>query len=216
MRNLAAALLLAILLPGSFGAGCFGVLRQATVTSGRALSTMSATTPDGNATCILPGCGTPLCAGWAPLCPVAVRCATLAGNPAAMVTYSSNSTTANAAVAYAVVINNFGTLVYATTSSFTVAPNSTATAFLLIEGLPPGNYTTTVFPINPSTGLVISLSVVLTCPFFRPASFPLGTRTLTLAEPLSTSPSVANAPSYWPTIETTETSQYLLSCSWWF
>lgn len=193
MRRGAVAIVLVILLVGTLSAGYFGVFRQTIAARGEVPTAMRVASPDGNTTCILLGCGLSSC--WnQPLCPVTVQCATLSSNPAAIVTYSSNSTTAITAVAYAVVINYLGELIYATTSSFTVAPNSTTTtAYLLIEGLPPGNYTTDVFSLSPSTGLVISPTVTLTCPSVQ-VSFPLGTSTLMLAQPLVFCPGVLVAP----------------------
>jgi len=183
MRKVTTAFMVGILLAGSLSAGNLGVMRQSANTSKEILTMMDAVTPEVNATCIGPGCGGPSCSNM-PLCPVTVQCANLSGIPAAVVTYSSRNLTASiTAVAYAVVTDYLGELVYSTTSSFTVAPNNTTIAYLPIAGLPPDNYTALVFALSPSTSLLISPTTVLTCPFVGQVSFPLGTNTLTLAQP---------------------------------
>ncbi len=73
---------------------------------------------------------------------------TLAGNPAVSITYTNTLTASTTAIAYAVVTNSQGQIVYYTTSSMTFAASGSQTAYLVIAGLPHGTYTVTVFAIS--------------------------------------------------------------------
>ena len=72
---------------------------------------------------------------------------------------AANSTT-TLGIVYAVLHNSIGQTVLFTTSTLTPAPSANSTAYLIIEGLPYGVYSATVFAVN-QDNVAITTNTVL-------------------------------------------------------
>jgi hypothetical protein len=72
-------------------------------------------------------------------------------------TFTNSATSSVTGIVYAVVHNSIGQTVYYTTATVTPSSSGTATAFLVLSGLPAGTYTVTVFATDTS-GNAISVS----------------------------------------------------------
>jgi hypothetical protein len=72
-------------------------------------------------------------------------------------TFTNAATTSVTGIVYAVVHNSLGQTVYYTTATITPAASGTATAFLVLSGLPAGTYSVSVFATD-TGGNAISVS----------------------------------------------------------
>jgi len=82
---------------------------------------------------------------------------TISGQPALAVTFTNSANAQVTGIVYAVVHNAAGQTVYYTTATITPAAGGTATAYLVLAGLPSGTYSVSYFAIN-SAGVAISAS----------------------------------------------------------
>jgi len=82
---------------------------------------------------------------------------TLNGNPTLVVPFTNNSNQGQTVIVYGVVHNALGQTVYYTTSTITPGAGGSATAYLVLAGLPHGTYTVSYFAVSAS-GIAVSTS----------------------------------------------------------
>lgn len=86
---------------------------------------------------------------------------TLTGLPCVVANYRNNATSTILGVVYVVVQNSLSQTLYYSTATLNLNAGQNAPAYLLVNGLPKGNYTATVFVTNANNTAISTSSSLL-------------------------------------------------------